>query len=203
LDNHPVVIVTWHDALAYCRWLESKLVEVAQGQIQQGSSDLLWLGLAGDRLHATLPSEAEWEKAARGIGDRREYPWKGPFDPDKANTDESGIGTTSAVGCFPGGASPYGMQDMSGNVWEWTRSIYGEWSSEKREYIQVYGYPYVANDGREDLSKSSDFSRVVRGGSWCSHQGGARCAYRGGPFPDLRYDDIGFRVVVSPFAAGR
>jgi len=94
--NHPRERVSWYDAMAFCRWLSAKL-----------------------RDEITLPTEEEWEKAARGT-DGRAYPHEGAFDPTKGNTAESGIGQTSAVGVFPDGASPYGVMDMSGNVWEWT-----------------------------------------------------------------------------------
>ena len=92
-------------------------------------------------------------KAARG-NDKRDWPWGNTFDVNKANIGESGIGGTSAVGCFPAGASPYGCLDMAGDVWEWTQS-----KSAK--------YPYKNDDGREELS--GDAARVVRGGAWGSH----------------------------------
>ncbi|MGH8077551.1 MAG: formylglycine-generating enzyme family protein, partial [Lysobacter sp.] len=95
---------------------------------------------------------------------------------------DSGIGDTSAVGCFP--VNGFGLHDMIGNVWEWTRSLY-------------LAYPYKPDDGkREDLDAGNDVLRVVRGGSWDYLRDLARCAYRGGLRPDLRYVVIGFRVVV-------
>ena len=201
LPNHPVVGVTWYEALAFTQWLN----EFAH----QGG----WLE-ANRKI--SLPSEAEWEKAARGgqhvpkldaahpypslpltgglpaLTDlclienplkHRAFPWGEDFDPNKANTDESGVGATSAVGCYPAGSSPYGIQEMSGNVWEWMRSAYKD-------------YPYNPSDGRENHDEGA--SRVLRGGSWYSDGGFARCAARYRDLPYNRYYYIGFRVVVLP-----
>ncbi|MCP4426928.1 MAG: formylglycine-generating enzyme family protein, partial [Chloroflexi bacterium] len=157
-ESHPVVRVTWHDAIAYCAWLSK-----ATGK------------------QVTLPSEAEWEKAARGHQDQREYPWGNEFDPARCNTDESGIGTTTPVGIYPTGASPYGVLDLSGNVWEWCSSLYKE-------------YPYQAEDGREDMGSSG--SRVLRGGAFDDTQDYTRCAFRYRSTPLNWFGNLGFRVCV-------
>ncbi len=196
LPNHPVVGITWYESLAFCRWLGSQLsITSRQWTSKDSLSETerrLWQGLAGGALTVMLPSEAEWEKAARGITSlavekgqgERVYPWGDDFDPNQANTSETGIGVPSAVGCFPGGASPFGVQDMSGNVWEWTRSLWGK------------KYPYGPKDGREKLD-ARDVPRVLRGGSFFDDAGYARCACRSWYSPDRRYYFIGFRVVVS------
>jgi formylglycine-generating enzyme required for sulfatase activity len=198
LSNHPVVNIAWREALAFCDWLT--------GQWQQ--QDIL-----PEDWRVTLPSEAEWEKAARGgleipqqnlirsinnIGawqpsiarqanplPQRRYPWGDKLDPQQANFDKTEIGTTSALGCFPEGVSLYGCQDMSGNVWEWTRS-------------QDKGYPYDPADGRENLEMSDSISRVLRGGSFCNNAEHIRCAARVGLFPFVRLKDHGFRVLILP-----
>jgi hypothetical protein len=98
LPNHPVVLVSYYEAAAFCAWLSEELGHTV-----------------------SIPTEAQWQRAAQGEDDRR-YPWGNDEDPDKANYGETGIGTTSAVGCFPGGASPCGALDMGGNAFDWTGS---------------------------------------------------------------------------------
>jgi formylglycine-generating enzyme required for sulfatase activity len=163
--NHPVVGITWHEALAYTRWL----AEVTGRPYR-------------------LPTEAEWEKAARGDRDRREYPWGDVFDSSKTNlkVGDERVGNTSPVGIYPGGASPYGIMDMSGNVWEWCSSLH-------------HDYPYACDDDREDLE--AEGQRVLRGGSWSiDSEWDARCASRYGVLPTLSHDHVGLRVVVGATA---
>ena len=142
----------------------------------------------------TLPSELEWEKAARGGLEGTIFPWGDVPDMNQANYHDSKIGNTSAygdsnigntstVGCFP--PNEYGLHDMVGNVWEWTRSLWG------------FEYPYPMGDlQREDLKAGNDKSRVVRGGSWSNDRVSARCAVRRGYRPGYRYVNYGFRVVL-------
>jgi formylglycine-generating enzyme required for sulfatase activity len=137
--DHPLVNVTWHDALAYVQWLAQVTGEP-------------W----------RLPTEAEWEKAARGT-DRRIYPWGNQWDRTRANTEDGGPGDTTPVGSYPGGVSLYGAQDMAGNVLEWTSTTFQP-------------YPYQADDGREDLGNQA--LKVMRGGAWGDSPRGARSACR-------------------------
>jgi formylglycine-generating enzyme required for sulfatase activity len=160
--DHPVILVTWHEALAFCRWLSER---------------------AG--LPVTLPSEAEWEKAARGT-DGHVYPWEDePPDEGRCNFGNR-VGETTPVGRYsPQGDSPYGCADMAGNVWEWTRSLDRE-------------YPYDPGDGREDLEAGQGALRVLRGGAFSNGARFVRCAYRLRLDPNLRYWYCGFRLVASP-----
>ena len=189
LFNHPVVGVSWYEALAFTRWLTEYWQ--TQGKLPQD-----WAVM--------LPSEAQWEKAARGglqipaqpvirVPERgtlstvdsslttnelpsRAYPWGDEFDPAKTNTSETGLGTTNVLGAFPAGVSPYGILEMSGNVWEWNLN----WHDDKKT------------------------ARVVRGGSWFDDYWDARCASRGSTWalrgydPDSRVNGFGFRVIRSP-----
>ena len=191
ISNHPVTYVSWHDAWAYCAWLEKRLQEKAEAHVARSSApDTFWRALAEGQLRVALPSEAEWEKAARGV-DGKIYPWGDETDPEKANYDETGIGTTSPAGCFPAGRSPFGCEDLSGNILEWTRSGWGnDWNDPE------FGYPYDPRDGREE--KDREILRVLRGGSCVNSRRLVRSAYRFRLDPELRNSYIGFRVGLFP-----
>ncbi len=164
LEDHPAVLLTWHEAEAFCEWLS---------------------GETGKPFR--LPSEAEWEKAARG-GDGRIFPWGDRFDKRKLNSEEDGPGAPTPVGQYsPGGDSPYGAADMAGNVWEWCADWYEEGEYERH-----------SQGADQDLQgpRAGQF-RVLRGGSFLSNAGFVRCAYRGRDLPGDGFRDIGFRVVLS------
>jgi formylglycine-generating enzyme required for sulfatase activity len=205
LENHPMVGITWYEMLAYTRWLTETWQRTH---------------ILPEDWQVLLPSEAEWEKAARGglqvphkpvlrsavqkeqswhvdayslkmvinPDPRRKYPWMQEFTQGYANCDSAGIGSTSALGCFPKNSSPYGVVEMSGNVWEWTRTIGDD---------TKYKYLYRLDDGREDLHQEG-VQRVLRGGAFSDDADFLRCAYRRRDDPGCWYYYFGFRVMVSP-----
>lgn len=159
--NHPVTCVWWTDALVFCAWLSE----------ETGQS-------------FRLPTEAEWEKAARGT-DGRVWPW-GDEPPDKSRCNFGRhVGDTTPIGRYsPQGDSPYGCADMAGNVAEWCQTLY-------------YPYPYRAGDGREE--ESGKGVRILRGGSWWHGIREARCAFRRyGTLPGYGGRSGGFRVARGP-----
>lgn len=162
-NNRPVEQVNWYEAMAFCRWLSKKL-----------------------DLDIRLPTEEQWEKAARGT-DGREYPWGDGYKMGYANIDETygeagiyNLEETSAVGIYPQGQSPYGLMDMSGNVWEWC--------------LNKWDDPQITD---ADISGGC---RVVRGGAWDFYSGNCRSSSRGYWLPRLRDPYRGFRLccVCSP-----
>jgi len=159
--NHPaqpVVGVSWYEARAYCAWLSAQTGKIF-----------------------TLPTEAEWEAAARGQ-ERRQYAYGEAYDNGRCNTFETHLRRTAPIGVFPGGQTPEGIADLSGNVWEWTTSLFQP-------------YPYDAADDREN-SQDDGGRRVLRGGSWSRDQDLARAAFRNLSSPVYRGYHYGFRVVV-------
>ena len=169
LDNHPVVGVSWFEALAYSAWLNSLLVELKPEGMAQNAK-------------IRLPTEAEWEYAARGVENWR-YAWGNDTDASLGNYKDTGLGRTSTVGLFPQGKA-FGLADMTGNVWEWTSSSdlkYADWAKQKKDW---------------DLL-DVDGARIFRGGSWVSSSGSARCAMRSWNHPNLRHEGLGFPLVLG------
>jgi formylglycine-generating enzyme required for sulfatase activity len=195
--NAPVANISWWEAKSFCAWL-TKLA-AGKGWLARGRT-------------VTLPSEAEWEKAARGglalleapiqVGwvklavdgppasrenpsAGRKYPWGAEFEANRSNSVEARLVRPNAVGCFPGGVGPFGAEELSGNVWEWTRSLFE-------------GYPYLKVSRREPARASNDSKLAVRGGAFNYDVWYVRCASRVWCHPDYRFVNVGFRVVLSP-----
>lgn len=197
--NQPVVGVCWHEALAYCKWLTTVLR--AAGRIRADQE-------------VTLPNEPQWEKAARAAiraltprearpspvppeaaeQARGDYPWPGDFDKWRANTLEGRVLTTTPVGVYDN-AAPCGALDMSGNVWEWTRSRWGDDSAQV-----TFDYPYSKDLAERERPDADDY-RIVRGGSWYNEARSVRVACRSGNPPDIRYSNLGFRCVLQSLIA--
>ncbi|MCG3208380.1 MAG: Hercynine oxygenase [Anaerolineae bacterium] len=158
-ESHPVVNVSLDDTLAYCNWLSE---------------------FSSKRI--TLPSEAEWEKAARGGNDQRVYPWGDKWDTAMCNNRRLGLEDTTPVGIFPEGASPYGCLDMCGNVWEWTHSVFKD-------------YPY---NSEHECEHQDDLRWILRGGSFSISVQCTRCTFRFMRDPADKGLNFGFRVVSKP-----
>ena len=161
IQNQPVRGVTWEEAVGYCDWLADETGRPYR-----------------------LPTEEEWEKAARGT-DGRLFPWGESFGLTRANVWEGGVASPTPVGVYPDGVSPYGVLDMVGNVAEWTASFLGT---------------YPGSDGSDVISAQvEEFGRyrVVRGGCWQDPAKSARCASRGNP-AGYHTEAIGFRIALSP-----
>ena len=171
--DHPVADVSWTNAIAYARWLETALREWPETPPEIAR-------LLRDGLRISLPTEAEWEKAARG-SDGRVYPWGNEPRRDRANYQGRG---TVPVGSFECPECPFGLLDMSGNVWELTRSPY-------------QAYPYDESNDREGLDV--DALWVMRGGAFSDTERNVRTAIRGGADPGVRRPFIGFRLVITRF----
>ncbi|MBI5650246.1 MAG: SUMF1/EgtB/PvdO family nonheme iron enzyme [Chloroflexi bacterium] len=182
LDNHPVVGVSWYEAVAFCHWLAEKFqMADFRFQIDRIKDANLKSAIENRKLKICLPTEAEWEKSARAM-DGRIFPWNGELTTQHANYSATNLRATSAVGAFPLGASPYGLMDVSGNVWEWCGT---KWIDSYKNYDDQ-------SQDRESLE--GDTPRVVRGGAWSGDDFDVRSASRLRDDPDYGNDYVGFRL---------
>ena len=178
--NVPVTGVSWWEAAAYCRWLGAELNDRFAGAVIR------------------LPTEAEWEKAARGgetLADglanplpQRRYPWGDDWRRDWAHSYESKPRRALPVGCFPAGHGPFGLWDMAGNVWEWC--------------LDWFANTYQSAEEANPIGAQSGKYRVLRGGGWQDYAQYARVSCRDFDGPRRRNDDAGFRCVAGPPALG-
>lgn len=163
--DHPVVGISWYNALNYCQWLSKQTNQTYR-----------------------LPTEAEWEKAARGT-EGIIYPWGNSWNAEYCNWNNS---DTTPVTTYQSGQSPYGCYDMVGNVWEWTSTLWGhDWQESS------FAYPYRPNDGREDLAAPSTVHRIFRGGAFNEDKTKLNCTVRRWYAPTHQSKNCGFRVVLE------
>ena len=163
--SQPVVGICWYEARAYCAWLGRQ-----------------------SALPLRLPTEAEWEAAARGTAGRA-YAFGDTWSAAKANSHDTHIRSTTPVGVFPEGDTPEGIQDLTGNAYEWTSSAFG-----RDRAVAEFGYPYDPGDGREAPGLPNDVLRVSRGGAWASVQATSHAAFRGPLSPSERNNQGGLRL---------
>jgi|GEM_PF-2175474 len=160
--NNPVVGISWLEAVAFCNWLNDKIEKA----VAEGNVDVSMYKVA-------LPAEQQWKRAATGDDDRK-YPWGNAYDKNRSNTEETGVGKTTPVTRYEQvGDSPFGVSDMTGNVWEWSLT---DWSN-----------------GSDELE--SNAQRVVNGGSWNLSYTFSRLGHRNSDHPFDYYPDHGFRIV--------
>jgi formylglycine-generating enzyme required for sulfatase activity len=175
--HYPQTFVSWFDCMKAA---------------QQISHELRLAGLIGGDEVVVLPSEAEWEKAARGTAGQI-YPWGNKMNKDICNCRESGFNKILSSGfSSPQSDSPYGIVDMAGNIWQWTRSLWGESLRQP-----TYKYPYKIYDGRENLYAGPHIRRVIRGGAFYYFDYCVRSATRNSMFPNTRHHAGGARYVIA------
>ena len=180
-DTHPMIYVTWYGAACYCDWLTLMMGDTPY---YNGNWDSSPTHNPYEHQGYRLPTEAEWEHAAR-YNDGRTYPWgnSSPMDCQHANFGQC-VGSTVAVGSFPLGNSALGFQDMAGNVWEWVNDWWGGYGSSAQ--VDPYGIP-------------SGSLRVIRGGCWANYGSTLLCAYRNGDYPtNGTSTGVGFRCARTP-----